>query len=93
MDHGIRKAVDWAIRKDENGEIIVVTFNDGYSTIGPDGGCWVIRNGGKLTTHIFPEAMDVLALLPRKPNDYVPLFDYLTNEMTDSNKPRLEVVK
>lgn len=48
-------------------------FNGGYSHIVEDDGCWVVLNGGKPTSHIFPEAMEHLKQLPTDPKDH-PLF-------------------
>lgn len=45
-------------------ELSVIQFNDGYSHIIIDDGCYQIVNGDKVSSHIFSEARDVLAQLP-----------------------------
>ena len=39
-------------------------FNKGYSFIILDDGCYQIVNGNKISSHIFPEALEVLKTLP-----------------------------
>lgn len=42
----------------------IIQFNEGYSNIIIDDGCYQIINGYQVSSHIFPEARDVLAKLP-----------------------------
>jgi len=58
----------------------VAKFNDGYSHIAIDDGCWVVVNGGngeaQLSPWIFLEAIKALKGLPSRPGDYYPLMPY-----------------
>jgi hypothetical protein len=55
----------------------VVEFNNGYSHIVVDDGCWVVVNGGMFASWIFPKALDILKKLPSNPYDYKPYMDSL----------------
>lgn len=42
----------------------VIQFNNGYSHLIIDDGCYQIVSGDKIGSHIFSEAKDVLIMLP-----------------------------
>ena len=83
--------------------ITVAEFNNGYSHIAVDDHCWVIINGGKQSSHIFIEAMDVLKKLPSCPHDYAPYqelyenlakygWEFAWKYLKDSNKDLLDLM-
>lgn len=47
---------------------VVAFFNNDYSKIVVDGGCYLIVNGNKITQHIFDKAIEVLKVLPKPHN-------------------------
>ena len=55
------------IKRDDGTEFetkAIRSFNDGYSHIIIDDGCYQIVNGDKVSSHVFPEALDILKMLP-----------------------------
>lgn len=66
----------------ENGSRItsVCEFNNNYSHIAVDDGCWVIVNGDKVSPHIFRGAMEVLMQLPHSPTLYDPYMKFVAGK-------------
>lgn len=56
----------------------VAEFNNGYSFIVVDDGCWCVVNGNEFSAWVFPEATAVLKQLPDSPDEYGPYREWTT---------------
>jgi hypothetical protein len=72
----------WAIQyvqpENHDGSLVsVVSFNNQNSFIVVHQACWAVVHMGRLISHIFGPAMDLLKQLPSRPSDHQPYRDHM----------------